>query len=114
MLDPWDISYYSIPFLFALVAWEALRFRRPPVLALTATLFAWILYIKSADKSLHLTTPHRQAFAFLLVSLSATTAMACALYAPGVRERVVRRAARRVNVEPPLEPGNVEPPLEPG
>jgi Glycosyltransferase family 87 len=105
MLDPWDISYYSIPFLIALVAWEALRFRRLPLLALTATLFAWILYLKSADKSLHLTTPHRQAVGFLLVSLSATAAMACGLYAPRVRQRLVRRAARRVSVEPPLEPG---------
>ena len=105
VLDPWDISYYSVPFLFALLAWEVLRLGRFPVLALTAAFSAWVLYVKSADPSLPLAPPDRQALSFLLVSLPAAAAMACALYAPGLRERLVRRAARRVSAEPPLEAG---------
>jgi hypothetical protein len=104
VLDPWDQSYYAIPFLIALITWEALRFRRLPVLALTATLLAWILYVKVPGPSLHLSLDG-QALVFLLVSVAAAAAIACGLYAPGVRERLVRRPARRVNVEPPLEPG---------
>jgi hypothetical protein len=104
VLDPWDISYYAIPFLIALVAWEALRFRRIPVLALTASFLAWVVYVKSSDPSLHLSPPDRQAASFLLVSLAATAAIACGLYAPGLSKRLVRRPARGVNVESPLEP----------
>jgi uncharacterized membrane protein len=40
MLDPWDISYYSIAFLLPVVAWEALRYGRFPVLGVTASLLA--------------------------------------------------------------------------
>jgi hypothetical protein len=105
MLDPWDISYYSLPFLLALVAWEVLRFRRLPVIAVTATFFAWVLYVKSSDPSWHLWPPDRQSLSFLLISLPAAAALAYAVYAPGVRERLVRRAARPVNIEQPLEQG---------
>jgi hypothetical protein len=104
VLDPWDQSYYSIPFLIALLTWEALRFKRLPVLALTATVLAWILYVEVPDPSLHLSL-NRQALVFLLVSLAASAALAWRLYAPGLRDRLVRRPAQRVNVEPPLEPG---------
>jgi hypothetical protein len=40
VLDPWNISYYSLPFLLALVAWEIHAERRAPVLAMTATLLS--------------------------------------------------------------------------
>ena len=42
LLDPWNIVYYQLPFLLALVAWEVHARRRPPVLALGATLLAWL------------------------------------------------------------------------
>lgn len=41
MLDTWDIVYYPTPFVLALGAWEALHCRRPPVLALAASLAVW-------------------------------------------------------------------------
>jgi len=41
MLDPWDNIYYPIPFVLALLAWEALAFRRPPLLALGCTVAVW-------------------------------------------------------------------------
>jgi hypothetical protein len=103
-LDPWDVSYYSFPFLIALVTWEALRYRRFPVFGVTASLIVWFLYTKLPDPSLHLSTD-TQALVFLVVSLSAATAMAYRLYTPGLRERVVRRLRTPATVESPLEPG---------
>jgi Glycosyltransferase family 87 len=45
LLDTWDTSYYTLPFLLALLAWEAGRpSRNPPLLALTATALVWISF----------------------------------------------------------------------
>src|SRR6185437_2338071 len=41
VLDPWDISYYSLPFLVALGSWEAVSSRRLPVVSLMATFGVW-------------------------------------------------------------------------
>jgi hypothetical protein len=98
VLDPWDISYYATPFLIALVTWETIRFKRLPVLAVTASFFAWFLYVRSSA-SLNPSVMNRQAMSFLLVSLFAVAAMACRLYLPGVRERLYQRATRPANAE---------------
>ncbi len=104
MLDPWAISYYTIPFLMALVAWEALRYRRFPVLALAASFLAWFLYLKIPDPTLHFTAD-RTALLFALVSISGAAAMACALYAPDIGDRLVRRSLHPANLQPPPELG---------
>jgi len=45
MLDPWNCVYYELPFLLALLAWEALcRPQRPPLLTLGATLATWLTF----------------------------------------------------------------------
>jgi hypothetical protein len=45
ILDPWNSVYYELPFLLALLAWEALyRGRRPPLLTLGATLATWLTF----------------------------------------------------------------------
>jgi hypothetical protein len=45
LLDTWDAVYYTLPFLFALLAWEtAARPRRPPLLAFAATIAVWISF----------------------------------------------------------------------
>ena len=45
VLDPWNAVYYELPFLLALLCWEALcRPQRPPVLALGATLANWLTF----------------------------------------------------------------------
>ena len=45
VLDPWNNVYYELPFLLALLAWEALcRPERPPVLALAATVATWATF----------------------------------------------------------------------
>lgn len=47
VLDPWNIGYYHLPFLVSLVAWEALRFHRPPVLTLLSTIAVWFIFEKA-------------------------------------------------------------------
>jgi hypothetical protein len=45
VLDPWNVVYYELPFLLALLAWEALcRPERPPVAALGATAIVWVTF----------------------------------------------------------------------
>jgi Glycosyltransferase family 87 len=42
VLDTWDTSYYPLPFVLALVTWDATRpSSQPPVLALTASVLVW-------------------------------------------------------------------------
>jgi hypothetical protein len=42
-------GYYHLPFLFALVAWEALQRERPPVLAAIASGLVWLTVLRLAD-----------------------------------------------------------------
>ncbi len=43
MLDPWDLGYYHLPLVLALVAWETEK-RRPPVIALAVTAAVWLTF----------------------------------------------------------------------
>jgi hypothetical protein len=80
MLDPWDISYYSLPFLFALVTWESLSFDRPPVLALMAAFTAWLIFDRMS-----VTSADMQALVFAAISVPTVAAIAVVLYGPAVR-----------------------------
>ena len=48
-LDPWDTVYYPLPFIFALLGWETLACRRPPLLALLASVVVWLVYIVAPE-----------------------------------------------------------------
>jgi hypothetical protein len=62
LLDPWNTSYYALPFLLALLAWETLRRPdRAPVLALGATVATWA----SFEWLPAVLTPDAQALAYL-------------------------------------------------
>jgi Glycosyltransferase family 87 len=65
LLDPWNVSYYSLPFLLALVTWEVHAERRPPVLSLGATLLCWLTLV-SLPSIAH---PDVQAAAYLAWSV---------------------------------------------
>jgi hypothetical protein len=91
VLDPWDISYYSLPFLLALVAWESLSFNRPPVLGLVATLAAWLIFQQTAVLGL---SADIQALVFALVSVPSVIALGVGLYAPGLVRRLIARPGR--------------------
>jgi hypothetical protein len=54
LLDPWNTSYYALPFLLALLAWEVHARPGLPLLALAATALAWASFeelprVASAD-----------------------------------------------------------------
>ena len=45
LFDTWDTSYYTFPFLLALLAWEVSEQpQRPPLLALVCTALAWVSF----------------------------------------------------------------------
>jgi hypothetical protein len=46
-LDVADNIYYHVPFLLALLVWEALRFARPPILSLSAVAVIWIVLVEA-------------------------------------------------------------------
>ena len=46
VLDVADTAYYHLPFLIALLAWEAVRSARPPILTLTASALVWLTTVK--------------------------------------------------------------------
>jgi len=94
VLDPWDTGYYALPFLTALVTWESLSFDRPPALALLGAFAAWFVFERTSSLAL---SADVQALVFTLVSVAAVGALAVALYAPGVGERLRGRSARRVH-----------------
>ena len=84
-LDTWDTVYYPLPFLLALLAWESLRWRRPPVLALAASVVAWLVFIVAPE---HLSADAQSAV-FLLAAVPTLMALAVALYAPSTWPRRV-------------------------
>jgi hypothetical protein len=90
-LDPWDNGYYCLPFLLALVVWEALTYSRLPVVALLSTTLAYLI-VHTAHLTLH-AAPDLIAVLFLLVAVPGLAALLAALYLPGGWGAVRYRAA---------------------
>jgi hypothetical protein len=79
LLDTWDTVYYPLPFVLALLAWEVGgSSARPPLLALSSTVLAWVSFQWSPT---HL-SPDAQAAFFLAWTLPLAALLALALYAP--------------------------------
>jgi hypothetical protein len=96
-LDTWDTVYYPLPFIFALLCWESLACRRPPLLSLLASVVVWLVYIVAPE---HLSAD-AQAALFLLVAVPTLVALALAVFAPrtsghraGASERPRRSSAQ--------------------
>ncbi|HZL54202.1 MAG TPA: hypothetical protein VFC22_01120 [Solirubrobacteraceae bacterium] len=75
-LDPWDIVYYPLPFIFALAAWETSTAHRAPLCAVVATAATWLIFWflpahLSADA---------QSLSFLVPSTLALAALAVVVY----------------------------------
>lgn len=87
LLDTWDNVYYTLPFLLSLLAWEVTAFRRPPVIALCASVLCWTSFqwLPATGAS-----PDAQAAFFLAWTAPLACALALRLYAPAHR---LRRAA---------------------
>jgi hypothetical protein len=90
VLDPWNNVYYALPFLLALLAWEALcETERPPVLALAATVLVWVTF----EQTPGWLGPDAQCAFYLAWALPLGAWLARACFAPQVRLRA-RRAPR--------------------
>jgi Glycosyltransferase family 87 len=79
--DTWDTVYYPLPFIFALLAWESLARRRPPVLSLAASIVVWLVFIVAPE---HLSADAQSAL-FLAAAVPAIVALALAVFAPRAR-----------------------------
>ncbi len=104
VLDPWDISYYSLPFLLTLLTWEALTLPRPPVLSLAASLAALLIFRETSSSALDLSFD-AQALVFTIVSVPAIAALAATLYGPAVRQLLAPRSRRGKAVATPIGAG---------
>jgi len=90
VLDTWDESYYLLPFIFALLAWEVSDDNaRPPVLALASTVLAWLSFQSLTGH----VSPDVQAAFFLVWTLPLGAWMALRLYGSPFAARE-RRSAR--------------------
>ncbi len=92
LLDDWDVMYYTLPFVFALLAWEISGPTvRPPVLALSSTALVWISFQWLPSHA----SPDIQAAFFLAWSLPLTALLAFTLYKPRAlveRHQLLRQA----------------------
>jgi hypothetical protein len=80
VLDTWDTVYYPLPFVLALLAWEAgMRTRRPPVLALLASVLVWISFQWLPEH----VSADAQAAIFLAWSLPFAAWLGLRLFSPG-------------------------------
>jgi hypothetical protein len=95
VLDPWDISYYSLPFLLTLLTWEGLSYTRPPVLTVAASFAAWLIFRETSSEALNLSLD-AQALVFAIVSVPAIAALAATLYAPGIRQLLAPRGGHEL------------------
>ena len=78
MLDPWNVVYYELPFLLALVAWEVHARDGAPVISLAAMLLCWV----TLEPLTRMISPDLQAVAFLAWSVPMALAMAVRLFDP--------------------------------
>ncbi len=51
LLDPVNLAYYYVPFLAAMVFYEALRWERPPILTLVSAAGVWITFDAFDDRT---------------------------------------------------------------
>lgn len=92
VLDPWNVVYYELPFLLALLAWDALcRPDRPPILALAATVVVWMTF-EQARSQPRLLSPDLRNAVFLAWSLPLVAWLARETFAPGAWRHARHRA----------------------
>jgi hypothetical protein len=97
VLDPWNISYYAIPFLLSLVAWEVHARRGVPLLTLGATLLTWASF-----EELTRFSPDAQAVFYLAWSVPFAIALAWRLLDPAGFARRSQPAAALVRRRVPV------------
>jgi len=96
VLDPWDDVYYLLPFIIALVSWESLERRRPPLLGLIATFATWAVFEALPAN----TSADARSAIFLALALPALIALGLAIYAPRTLSRASRRWTAPARIQP--------------
>jgi hypothetical protein len=76
ILDPWDLVYYPLPFIVALLTWETTVKHRAPIGAVAATLATWAIFEYLPN---HLSA-NQLALSFIVPSLLALAAMSRIVY----------------------------------
>jgi hypothetical protein len=93
VLDTWDNAYYLLPFLLALLAWETRAHpQRPPLLALSAAVLAWVSFSWLPSHA----SADAQSALFLAWTLPLATWMALRLARRGGTALAPGRSATRV------------------
>ncbi len=96
LLDTWDTSYYTLPFVLALLAWEVGRpTRNPPLLALAASALIWLNFQWLPDHA----SADTQAAVFLAWTLPLAVWMGVKLFGHG-REAAASRPAAGMPTRP--------------
>src|SRR4051794_4477355 len=88
VLDTWNFVYYSVPFLLALVAWESLARRRPPVFSLLSTMVLWVLFQELPPRGVDADVI---SLAYMAWAAPVAFALGARLYAPGMWARLGAR-----------------------
>ena len=78
LFDTFNAVYYCLPFLLALVAWEGLATRRPPLLTLAVTAAAWLTFEVAPDSL----TPDEQSLLYLAWSVPLAVVLAVRVFSP--------------------------------
>jgi len=94
-LDPWDVVYYPLPLILALLVWETEQRRRPPAMALAASVVVWLLFVVAPAH----VSADMQALAFALVAVPTVVALGLAAY--DVRMAPMTGSRRRAAPRPP-------------
>lgn len=85
VLDPWNMSYYALPFLFALLAWEVHARGGLPWITLLGTLLTWV----TVDWLSAFVSPDVQSVVYVAWSVPFALALAWRLLDPhGFRDRL--------------------------
>lgn len=102
LLDPWNTSYYEIPFLLALTTWEIHARRGPPLLSLAATALAWVTLTVTPRHW----SPDAQSLAFLAWSVPFAIAMGIRLARPASFARILAPAGAALQRRMPTLAGH--------
>jgi hypothetical protein len=101
-LDPWNLVYYHLPLVLALLAWEVHRGRDLPVLALGVTVAAWLSFVSYDTR-----TGMGPFLAYFAWVLPLACVLAWSLYRGAFRR--VAPVASRAWPHPPVRPPAASP-----
>ena len=117
-LDPWDLVYYPLPFIIALLSWETLVKGRAPIAAAIATIVTYVVFELLPA---HLSA-NQEALSFIVPCVLALAALAFVVYrgGPGVEPQstttrsFVNLLSRRGSVSVTTVRSSIRTPSSPG